>query len=180
MIPKLILTQTPSGVASVSFTSNIDSTYDEYMFVFTNINPDNSMVEFTFQGSTDGGSSYGITKTTVYYRAIHKDSDGQADLTQDASRDMAQSTAAQQIMSDLGNDADHGSAGIFHLYSPASTTYVKHFMCRTSNNHVSGGDPSARDVHVAGYWNTTTAINAIQFGVSGGNFNGTIQMYGIE
>ncbi len=34
-----ISSQTASSSSSVSFTSGIDSTYDEYVFMFTNINP---------------------------------------------------------------------------------------------------------------------------------------------
>ena len=35
----LISTQTASGSANLSFTSGIDSTYDEYVFKFINIHP---------------------------------------------------------------------------------------------------------------------------------------------
>ena len=37
--PVLISTSTASGASSIDITSGIDSTYDEYMFVFTDINP---------------------------------------------------------------------------------------------------------------------------------------------
>jgi hypothetical protein len=35
----LLSTQTASGDASISFTTGIDSTYKEYMFIFNNIHP---------------------------------------------------------------------------------------------------------------------------------------------
>jgi len=45
----LILSQTVSNQASISFTSGIDSTYKEYVFEFININPVTDGVDFTFQ-----------------------------------------------------------------------------------------------------------------------------------
>ena len=37
--PKLILSQTADASSTISFTSGIDSTYDQYMLVFVNIHP---------------------------------------------------------------------------------------------------------------------------------------------
>jgi hypothetical protein len=52
----LLSTQTASASANISFTTGIDSTYDEYVFKFINIHPATDEVSFTFNGSTDGGS----------------------------------------------------------------------------------------------------------------------------
>jgi hypothetical protein len=38
----LLSTQTASASASISFTTGIDSTYKEYMFIFNNIHPSQS------------------------------------------------------------------------------------------------------------------------------------------
>ena len=51
---KLLRTQTASGSSSISFTSDIDSTYDLYIFKFIEINPATDTVDFKFQGSTNG------------------------------------------------------------------------------------------------------------------------------
>ena len=61
--PILISSQTASGSANVAFTSGLTSTYDKYMFVFVNINPATDSAFFTFQVSTNCGSSYGVTIT---------------------------------------------------------------------------------------------------------------------
>jgi hypothetical protein len=58
----LISSQTASASASISFTSGIDSTYKAYKFVFSNIHPATDDVDFSFQGSTNSGSSYGTAK----------------------------------------------------------------------------------------------------------------------
>ena len=70
---KLVSTQTASGASSISFTSGLDSTYDVYCFKFINLNPVTQDTNFTFNVSTDGGSTYNITKTTSFYRAYHSE-----------------------------------------------------------------------------------------------------------
>jgi hypothetical protein len=62
------------------------------------------------------------------------------------------------------------------LFNPASTTYVKHWISRFSYNY---SYDYAFDNNTAGYFNTTSAINAVRFQMSSGNFDGTILMYGI-
>jgi hypothetical protein len=175
-IPTLITTNTESGDATSSFTSGINSTYDEYMFVFTDIGPATDDVYFTFQGSIDGGSNYNVTITTSNFRSGHTEGD-ETDLAYDTGGDTAQGTGFQRLSVDSANDADGSGAGILHLFSPSSTTYVKHFY---STYHHMTGTPAAYCLFVAGYFNTTSAIDAIQFKPSSGDFDGVIQMYGIS
>ena len=82
------------------------------------------------------------------------------------------------MLNDLGADTDECAVGELHLFNPASTTYVKNWYGRGSWTN---GDtvPAAFDLFVGGYINTTTAINAVNFKMSTGNFDGTIKMYGI-
>ena len=72
---------------------------------------------------------------------------------------------------------NESGAGYLSLFNPASTTYVKHFI-GTSNSY-RGDDPISYVNYVAGYGNTTSAVNAVRFQMSTGNFDGTILMYGI-
>jgi hypothetical protein len=65
----LLSTQTASASASISFTTGIDSTYKEYMFIFNNIHPATDSVQFNFNLSTDGGSSYNVVRTTTFFRS---------------------------------------------------------------------------------------------------------------
>ena len=71
-ISTLIKTLTASGSASLDFvdgTSSVvlDSTYDEYMFVFTDINPATDSANFTFQvnATDDAGGDYDTTQKIV-------------------------------------------------------------------------------------------------------------------
>ena len=68
----LISTQTASSSSTISFTSGIDSTYDEYVFKFINIHADTDTANFTV-GFRDGGTDYDAVKTTTYFRAYHSE-----------------------------------------------------------------------------------------------------------
>ena len=173
----LLSTQTADDSASISFTSGIDSTYGVYVFKFININAATDQANFTFQASTDGGSSYGVTLTTTFIMAYHEESDGDAGLQYQSGLDLAQSTDFQIIYYYLGNGSDECGSGELHLFNPASTTYVKNWYAR-GNANISGA--RSDDDMPAGYFNTTTALNAIQFKMTSGNFDGKIKMYGVK
>ena len=177
-IPTLIgSAHTASNATSVAITSGIDSTYDEYMFVFTDINPATDATEFTFQVNVDGQSGYNEVVTSAGFYAYHDEADANTALAYSTLIDQAQGTAGQVIMRDIGNGSDESGAGILHLFSPSNTTYVTHFYSRTSGYHK---DNFAQDDFAAGYFNVTGAIDEIEFKFSSGNFDGVIQMYGIS
>ena len=78
-IPTLIgSAHTASNAASIDITSGIDSTYDEYMFVLTNISPATNGADFTFQCNVAGQSGFNETMTSSYHHAEHDESDGTA------------------------------------------------------------------------------------------------------
>jgi hypothetical protein len=173
----LLSTQTASASASISFTTGIDSTYKEYQFYFINIHPASSAT-FDFNLSTDSGSNYNVTKTSTFFTAQHNESDALAQLDYETGNDLAQSTAFQTLSRPFSADNDSGLSGSLILFNPSSATYVKHFIARTS---CFSTIPRIEDSSIAGYGNTTSAINAVQFKMSSGNIDeGTILMYGIK
>jgi hypothetical protein len=168
-----------SGVASSSFTSNIDSTYNTYMFKFINIHPATDSADLTFNGSTDGGSNYNTTKTTTTFYGYHNEGDSAAALSYEAEHDIAQGTGYCQIGGDaLGADNDQSCSGTMFIFSPSSTTFVKHFI--VNMNTLTGADYSVNE-YTAGYMNTTSAVDAVDFKMSTGNIDsGVIKMYGLR
>ena len=173
----LLSTQTASGSANLSFTSGIDSTYDSYVFKFINIHPSET-ASFMFNLSIDSGSNYNVTKTTTHFRAYHLESGSASALGYETGVDLAQSTAFQDLTGDsIGTANDSGVSGSLHLFNPSSTTFVKHFM---SNLSLLKTDNEIKNTFVAGYGNTTSAVDAIQFKMDNGNIDsGVIKMYGI-
>ena len=179
----LIKTQTASASSSISFVNGVDGvvldgTYDEYVFKFINIHPATDSVEFQFNMSTDSGSNYNVTKTTTLFTTYHSEADDATTLQYDDSRDMAQGTGYAILGGNTGNDNDQASSGYLHLFNPSSNVYVKHFISNFSNSH--SGDYTYTN-YVAGYGNTTSAINAIDFKMSSGNIDdGIIKLYGVS
>ena len=171
---KLLSTQNASNSATISFTTGIDSTYDVYIFKFIEINPATHNVQFQFQAGT--GGSYNTVMTTTVFRAYHFET-GASGLDYTPSNDQAQGTGFQTIGGDVGSDADQNLAGELHLFAPSSTTYVKHFYCRSA---IYCATDYANDYLTAGYFNVTTALTQVQFKMSSGNFDGTIKLYGIS
>ena len=175
-ISTLISTSTASNASSVDITSGIDSTYDEYMFVFTDINPATDNTKFSVQFNVASQSGFNETMTTTYFNAYHQEDDGATSLSYTTGSDQAQATAYQSLADGVGNGSDESCSGVMHLFNPASTTYVKHFYSRAS---IVEASPSANDIYVAGYVNVTGAVDEVSFKMSSGNFDGVIQMYGI-
>jgi len=174
----LLSTSTASSDATISITSGIDSTYDEYLFVFNNLHPATNDAVFQFQGSTNGGSSYGVNITSTAFRTFHNDAGSSNGLNYEGANDLAQSTNFQYLMEGIGSDAKEAGSGTLRLYNPSSTTFVKHFVSDTHFRQKS--DATQRNLN-AGYFNTTSAINAIQFKMSNGNTDsGTIQLFGVK
>ena len=172
----LLATETASSSDTISFTSGIDSTYDEYVFRFYDIHPANNGVFFTV-GFRDGSTAYDATKTTTYFRAYHDEADSATALEYTAGSDIAQGTGFQYLSDDLGNDNDQSCSGYLHLFNPSSTTFVKHFIANLNTYHQSDYSVNSR---VTGYCNVTAAIDAVQFKMSSGNIDaGTIKMYGV-
>ena len=179
----LIKTLTASSSANLSFVHGssdvvLDSTYPIYKFVYINCHPANDGGELEFNGSIDSGSNYNVTKTTTMFYADHREDDSNTDFSYETGSDLAQSTTEQLLNFSHGNGSDESSSGELFLFNPSSTTFLKHFMARGNVYHYNN---RSQDNFVAGYFNTTSAINGIKFQQSSGNIDsGTIKLYGIK
>ena len=171
-----IATSTASSSATISFTSDIDSTYPIYCFEFINVHPatDNITFDVNFR---DGGSAFDAPKTTTFFRAYHNESTDNYNFQYRTGDDLAQGTGVQAL-GPCGNDNDQCISGYLFLYSPSSTTYVKHFI---ANTNVAEEDDHTVNSFISGYCNVTAAIDGIQFTMESGNIDsGLFKMYGIK
>jgi hypothetical protein len=179
----LIKKLTASSSATLSFVDGsdgvvLDDTYKEYVFTFNNIHPATNGATFQFQGNASGESGYNEIITSTYFNAFHIENGAEALLRYDPSAtDQAQGTAFQKIIESTKNDNDSSMSGYLHLFNPSSTTFVKHFIAEANCMHT---DPQSSYSATAGYFNTTSAIDDIQFKMSSGNIDaGDICLYGI-
>ena len=168
---------TASSSSSLSITSGIDSTYKEYIFFINNMHGSADDTYLTFNLSADGGSNYNVTKTSTAFKAYHEEAGNYTGLRYETSDDLAQSTGYQYIGTMIANAGDDTSlSGYLHLFDPSNTTFVKHFIGASSQNST-----YANHITFAGYGNTTSAINAIDFkAISGTLDSGTIDLYGVK
>ena len=175
----LLNTTNATNQTSVSFTTQLTSAYDVYCFRFIDITPSNDNRDFMFNGSIDSGSNYNVTKTTTYFEAYHGVDGTSTFLGYGGSYDLAQSTAYQILARDAGSGADESIIGDLWLFTPSSTTYVKQFYSTVQYHHYYQNNQSQNNF-VAGYFNTTSAINAIDFKMDSNNFDGIIKLYGLS
>tara|TARA_Y100001937_G_scaffold103308_1_gene142371 strand:+ start:1546 stop:2211 length:666 start_codon:yes stop_codon:yes gene_type:complete len=181
-IVKKLTASSSNTLSFVNGSSNVtlDNTFKEYIFIFTNIHPGTDNVNFLFNMSADTGSNYNVTKTTTVFRAYHQEDNSVANLGYNNTDDLAQGTGFQKLAQQVGGNNDDSLSGVLHLFDPSSTTFVKHFISRVSQNYRSG-NPAELDYFVAGYGNTTSAIDAVQFKMESGTIeSGTITLYGIN
>jgi hypothetical protein len=178
MAMTLITTNTHTGDSdsTSSFTSSIDSTYKLYIFKFYDINPTTDNADFLFNGSIDGGSNYNVTKTNTFFKANHPEDDSTTNLEYSDLHEVAESTAFIELYYDTGGGGDESGVGEMFLFNPSSTTYVKHFYSTFQHYH---NVDQSWNTYVAGCFNTTDNIDAVQFKMSTGNMDGVIKMYGV-
>ena len=179
----LIKTLTASSSATLSFVDGsssvvLDNTYKEYLFIFNDIHPSNDSIIFEFQGNAAGGSGFNETITSTTFQSYHNEAGDVAELAYSTSGDQAQGTSYQRINDSIGNGNDESLAGYLHLINPSDTTFITHFSGKTTRYHASD---YTNQFFVSGYFNTTSAIDEIQFQMSAGTIDaGTIQLFGVS
>ena len=174
------LTASSSGTLSfVNGASSVvlDNTYKEYLFIINQCHP-SAKSNFAFQGSINTGSGYGVNITSTHFQNKMDEGDVSSHaLSYEAGRDLAQANSFQRLTETQNTAADECCSGYIHLFNPSSTTFVKHFVATFESI---SDNPSSSNNYCAGYFNTTSAIDAIQFKFASGNIDsGTISLYGI-
>lgn len=173
----LVSSATASSSASIEFTLG---DYKEYKFFFVNIHPSANSANFQVNFSTDNGSNYNVTKTTTSFFAFHQASNGNTIFSYATSSDLAQGTGFFKIMTTMEDDNEGNGAGVFQLFNPSSSTYVKHFVSNC-NNHHSNVDNATANWFTGGYANTVSPLTNIKFQMDSGNIDdGKILMFGLN
>ena len=180
----LIKEQTASSSSTISFvdgTSDVvlDSTYPIYLFKFINLHPASDNAQLFVNFSVDTGSNYNVTKTTSVFNATGSEDGTLGALGYSSGSDLAQGTGTAVLTGDstVGNGNDECLSGYMYLFGPSSTTFVKHFMVTVNFYELRN---RSYEIFTAGYGNTTSAIDAIQFSMSSNIDTGTIKLYGIK
>jgi hypothetical protein len=173
---------TASSDSELSFVDGtddvvLDDTYKEYLFTFKDIHPSASS-KLSVNFSIDAGSNYNVTKTNTLFNVQHDEADSYGEMAYSANDDLAQSTAFAVLSpGSTGTDNDSNLGGFLRLFNPSSSVFVKHFIAEV--NHSAGA--ASNNCFMAGYCNTTSDVDAVQFKMSTGDIDaGDICLYGIN
>ena len=164
-------TTVSSGVSAVAFTSNIDSTYKNYMIQITECHPADDGQRFNFrlyssEGSPDSGAAY-------MYGGIGKRSDNTATDHNSTGTNQGQITCDP-----VGNAAAESFSATIYLYNPSGTTFYKNIDVDAVVMNASGHVIMNRS---ANNYNETVAYTGISFFFDSGNIDaGTFKLYGIS
>ena len=182
-IKKISITSSTANISFVNGSNSVifDGTYKEYLFTFNNLHNDQTGTEHEFQCSTNSGSSYGVTQTNTGIEAYHTQSDSAAVLNYGTFYDFIQSTDYINFGATTGgsgSEDDESTSGWLRIFDPANTTYQKHWQLESST--ITHSENCVR-LQCSGYFNTTSAINAINFKTNSGNtIHGDFCLYGIS
>jgi|8_EtaG_2_1085327.scaffolds.fasta_scaffold28008_2 hypothetical protein len=179
----LIKTLTASSSSTLDFVDGtndvvLDNTYPIYLFKCIGIHPATNDTGLQWNMTIDGGSNWNVSKMSTAFRSRHAEDNSYAVLEYRTGEDLDLSTNHQWITAGQGNGNDEDGAGELWLFNPSSTTFVKHFMS-TSIMYYEINAPF--NWFMAGYGNTTSAVDGIQFKFNSGNIDaGQIKLYGIK
>ncbi|ANS03624.1 hypothetical protein [uncultured Mediterranean phage uvDeep-CGR2-KM22-C255] len=163
---------TASNDTSVAIASNINATYDAYLFTFNDIVPatNNANLFLNFQIGGSYINSGGV------YEWLH-----QAGKTDGSSQFQRWSNDSEDDYLELtyeisSTTADGGLSGHMYMYTPASTTHYT----KVEFNLSAYSDGDFRPANGAGSIKNAAAVTGVKFYMSSGNItSGTIRMYGV-
>ena len=166
-----------SAAATVDITSGLTSTYDSYIIKIINMHPANNAAQPTFQVDTGTNTNYNTTiAAATHFVASQNEGDtgGGIGYYNENTGDI---TSFLRIGVSTGNDNDQNLNATLQLFNPASSTFNKQFILRSSSNTA---DDHEHDFYLGGIFNTTTAITRVRFKFSAGNIDaGIFKLYGI-
>ncbi len=165
----LLTTQTASASASLDFTSSIDSTYNNYIFEFTDLIP--ATTNQDLQVRIGDGSFL----TTLYGYGV-RSVNGVGGLATDNS---ASATTINLTTTGVANTSTEGISGRLVLTAPSnsSTAPRLYFDCVWFNDIATNGPYRCFG---AGSHQTAANVSRLQFFFASGNItSGTVKMYGV-
>lgn len=176
-----IATVNAAAQSTVVFTSGFTSTYNSWRVVITNlIMLQGGGTSLVLNMSTNGGSSYD-SGTNYAWTQRWFDSDN----NQNSNQGKSGTATSIQLLNPIPETGTATSNAGFNidLSNFISTTRYKTIYGIGSIIYTNAGDSPTLvcvDQRTAGSYNSTSAVNAIQFSATaGGNITGTFTLYGI-
>lgn len=170
----LLDTKIANNSASLDFTTDINATYETYLFDITRVIPASAGQSLWARVSVNGGSSY--LATNVYAGELYSHNSNATD----ASVESGAGSMTEMVIGTSIFSSSRGYSGQFKMFQPYRTDAVK-FFSGTNVNY--GGDTLQVRTGICGWMFTTaaSAVNAIRFLFSFGNIDsGEVRLYGYK
>lgn len=172
----LLQSQSAAGSATITLTTNINSTYNSFDIIISNLAPANDGVQLYMRTSTDGGGSYdsGASDYQWVSRSVDLDGAVATENTGDAADAQINiyGTDTNQL---LGNATNETCCLRLTIYNPSAAAYC--FM--TWEGILSQTDTVRSQTIGSGIRLTAADVNAVQFLMSAGNIaTGVFKLYG--
>jgi len=176
--PTYISTHTASSTTSIDITSNIDSTYDTYMLVMTDMHPESATHTFAF--NTDhSGTSYNNNHCSANNSWQYNDDDSGGVMQQQSGMLWTDQTTPVEMARRIGDGATSSMNCIFYIFDPSTATTETQYMWHSSS--YTDSDDGTFGVWGNAKENGAGTISKIQIvSNGGGNISGTINMYGVS
>ena len=174
-----LATVTAVNAATAEFTTGINSTYDQYVIVGTDINPATDNTNLWIRTDSNGGASFDAGASDYSWAVDGVRFESTMQVLDDIDAAATQIVANTDITNKgLDNGTSSGSNIIVYIHNPSGTTY--HKMLTWQLGGVVYSDPTGVFIiNGVGKRAATAAINAIQFLMSSGNLDGTFRLYGV-
>ena len=165
-------TSVTSGTANVQFTSGIDSTYNAYLFILSDVHPSDDDEPLQMQVSTDGGSSY----ISSNYGFAHKgNTAGGSELSHYNGNDSVFDMSSQNV----GNANDESISVQLYLHKPSGTN--SHKLINGTSTVVDNGNTVSSTVFGGMNYSTTSALTAVKFFFGNGTIDrGDFTLLGLK
>lgn len=162
----LLSSQTAAAATSLSFTSVITTTYNDYVIRFTGCYGASSAIELRFNYSTNNGSSY-LNGSNYSIGGYDCNNAGQ-------SFSGPASTTYARLAYYLGTTSTDQLCGICELFNITSGSCKPVTISRMQSVNF-----FAQDTWGSVY-TSAIAVNALQITTNTGTFSGTFKLYGVQ
>lgn len=165
----LLSTVTASGATTADITTNIDSTYDNYVVLFSNVRPSTDAdlyVTLNVGGSYSPGTGFRTVGINYYTGSS-------------VTGASAYTSYIKLNTYALGSNVVSNANGQFWFFTPYSTSLRKTFQWTFSG--ASSGSTTTQVVVGSGYVeDTNAALTAVRFYTSAGTISGVFRLYGYK
>ena len=173
---------TASNSATMEFTSNIDSTYDTYVFVGSHLIPtvDSSFLTMQYY---DSGADWALPSYGAALRGNNQNTAVTQGITP-STTGYFQTTTFNAFGAISNLTARGGVNFVYYVFNPSNTTYYTHAIGTLSSIPSSTVSSDGVSFDFTHQFHRTQAVTGVRFRVdnttTGNIASGTIRMYGIK